>query len=35
MLLRGINHVGIISNDLDRLQEFYKKTIAIIQYPNR
>ena len=25
MLLRGINHVGIISNDLDRLQEFYKK----------
>ncbi len=25
MLLRGINHVGMISNDLDRLQEFYKK----------
>ena len=25
MLLRGINHVGLISNDLDRLQEFYKK----------
>ena len=25
MLLRGINHVGIISNDPDRLQEFYKK----------
>ena len=25
MLLRGINHVGMISKDLDRLQEFYKK----------